>query len=65
MKCRWPQKYKHANEGAAWAAIKSMKAAGDYTEDIKPYPCGDHWHVGHSQAALGVRIRKSLREGKR
>ena len=63
-RCQWPEKHRHATEGAAWAAIKSMKSAGDFTEDLRPYPCGSHWHVGHSKEALGKRISRSLRKDK-
>lgn len=60
--CAWPDKYRHATEGAAWGAIRSLREdTGREAADLRPYRCGDHWHVGHDRRALEKRIRKALR----
>lgn len=44
---KFPAKYSYrTRELAAYAASKRRRATG---EVIKPYACGDHFHMGHSR----------------
>lgn len=61
MTCQWPDKQRHATEGAAWVAVHSLRAAGKANQDVRPYRCRGHWHVGHSAVLLTHRIRRALR----
>ena len=60
MACRNPEKIKHATRKKALAAIESLERAGRGNPDLRAYPCGDHWHVGHSVIAFKKRIKKAL-----
>lgn len=60
-KCAKTGKIIHADAKAARAAIASLTRAGRGNPDYRPYPCGDHWHVGHSRNALRRRVRRALR----
>lgn len=59
--CPKTQKVIHVDPAAARAAIASLYQAGRGNPDYRPYPCGDHWHIGHSRNALRRRIRRALR----
>lgn len=63
MSCPFPEKIRHASSGAAWAAIAQLKRDGKGSPDMDAYPCGDHWHVGHSVVKFSKRIRKAVRAG--
>lgn len=62
--CRWPEKNRHASKAAAKAAIGALYAAGKGSPDMAPYPCGDHWHIGHDVTRFKARIRRSLAGGR-
>jgi hypothetical protein len=64
MTCRWPEEYEHASRDAAQAAIKALERDGKGNPDIDVYPCGDHWHVGHSVVHFSKRIRRALTPGR-
>lgn len=59
--CPKTQKVIHASKDDARAAIASLYRAGRGNPDYRPYPCGQHWHVGHSRVALAKRVRRALR----
>lgn len=59
-RCPFPEKYKHANRGAALKALRKLDEAGKGSPDMSAYPCGDHWHVGHDARLFAKRIRKAL-----
>jgi hypothetical protein len=59
--CKWPGKQRHASKQAALAAIRQLYRAQRGNPDLEPYPCGDHWHVGHGAAHFQQRIRKAVR----
>jgi hypothetical protein len=59
--CRNPEKVRYKTEGGAWAAIREQRAREKFNSDVRPYPCGEHWHIGHSVVALSKRIRKALK----
>lgn len=63
--CKWPEKQRHPSKAAAKAAIGALYAAGRGNPDLSPYPCGDHWHVGHELAHFRDRIRRAMRQGRR
>lgn len=58
MNCPRAGKISHVSRRAAAAHIQSLLARG--AQDLRAYPCGDHWHVGHHQGELVKRIRSSL-----
>lgn len=61
MICPKTQKVIHATKDDARAAIRSLYKAGRGNPDYRAYPCGEHWHVGHSRVALRKRVRRALR----
>lgn len=63
MTCPNPQKIQHESEPVAWVHAKSLRRKGA-SVDVKPYRCGNHWHVGHSKESLGKRIRWALRRNR-
>lgn len=63
MTCPTPSKILHPNKATAvlhQRALEQHKGA----MDLNVYPCGDHWHVGHSRVALSKRIRHALRRNR-
>lgn len=60
-RCPKTQKIIHADAKAARAAIAALYRDGKGNPDYRPYPCGDHWHIGHSRFALAKRVRRALR----
>lgn len=64
MSCPTPEKQSHASKKAAWRHVDSLRHATPVSPDLKPYRCRcGAWHVGHSQASLGFRIREARRRG--
>lgn len=59
-----PSKARHVSRAAAVAHIGSLYRDGKGNPDLAPYPCGDHWHIGHDVAHFGKRIKASLRSGR-
>lgn len=59
--CPTPNKIKHRTAEAAEKQLASMRAKLLVSPDLVVYPCGGHWHVGHSQRSLEKRIRRALR----
>lgn len=47
--CPHPEKHRHRSRGAAWNALASIDRAEGVDLGLKPYRCGDHWHLGHSR----------------
>lgn len=47
MTCPHPEKDRHRNEAAALKARDSLEAVRGIDLALRPYPCGDHWHLGH------------------
>lgn len=63
MSCPTPGKVRHTSKQNAWKHARSLWAEGA-SPDLKPYRCECRsWHVGHSQASLGFRIREARRKG--
>lgn len=60
MSCRWPDKQRHDTKAAAAGAIGALWRDGKGNPDLSAYPCGDHWHVGHSGKRLAKRIHRAL-----
>lgn len=57
--CRSPHKVRHSSQAAANEHMLSLRKNGG--RDLNVYPCGGHFHVGHSQAKLRGRIQRALR----
>lgn len=61
--CPTPQKVRHTSKTNARKHALNLQAQGS-SVDLKPYRCTcGAWHVGHSQASLGFRIREARRKG--
>jgi len=43
-----PEKAAHSSRRAALKARTSLEHARGIDLALKPYRCGDHWHLGHS-----------------
>ncbi|HRD59366.1 hypothetical protein [uncultured Nocardioides sp.] len=67
--CPTPRKIRHKTHAAAVSQIMSIKAReGRNDNTLKPYRCGDHWHIGHTpgtgNGGLKGKIRRALREAR-
>lgn len=62
--CSHPEKVRHATQADAKEAIRSMYRNGRGNPDLNVYPCGDHWHVGHSVVRFSKRIKAALNAGR-
>jgi hypothetical protein len=61
--CGTTGKIAHETGRAAHGHRRSLLQGGAST-DLTVYRCGNHFHVGHSQAKLRRRIRDALRRGR-
>lgn len=52
MTCPQPEKQRHASRRAAEKALVSLEAARGIDLGLRPYRCGDHWHLGHRHKGL-------------
>lgn len=64
--CRFPHKIKHPSEAAAWRHKDELKR--EFGEDmvtqwLRPYQCGDHWHLGRDWKRFNKTVRNALRVG--
>lgn len=61
--CPWPSKRRYPN---LRTAHRVLKALGQRAEDLAPYRCGDHYHVGRQvrQTARQI-IRQAKTRAKR
>jgi len=61
--CPHPEKTAHRTKAAALKARSSLETARGIDLALKPYPCGDHWHLGHSRklSKLERRVRRAMR----
>lgn len=64
MTCPHPEKHRHVSKAAALKHLEVMDRTKEVDLGLKPYPCGDHWHLGHrGHPPLNVAIRLALRAG--
>ena len=66
MTCPHPEKHRHVSKAAALAQLDSMYRAGKADLGLRPYPCEDHWHIGHRGAgSLKVQLNRALAQGRK
>jgi hypothetical protein len=64
--CPHPEKHRHVSCAAALVHLEVMDGAGKADLTLKPYRCGDHWHLGHkSKGSLNVQIKRALSSGRK
>lgn len=68
--CPTPTKRRHKSRERAAAQILSIREAeGHVDKHLRPYRCGDHWHVGHEPGTgtggLDGKIRRALKGASR
>lgn len=56
MTCPHPEKHRHATEGGALKHLQKMDRTKGVDLGLRPYPCGDHWHLGHKGDGKAARI---------
>ncbi len=61
MTCPHPEKIRYATRSVAVMAAQVMRREKGASVDLRSYPCGDHWHIGHDARHLRMRIRQALR----
>lgn len=61
--CPHPEKVAHRSCGAALKARESLDDPADLA--LRPYRCGDHWHLGHRRPSPRMQLKQSLRAGRR
>lgn len=62
--CPTPDKQRHGDRKSTARHAKSLQLNKFGSPDLKPYKCHcGYWHVGHSKASLGFRIRQARRKG--
>lgn len=49
--CPHPEKQAHRSRKAAEKALASLDGAKGTDLTLRPYRCGDHWHLGHRAKA--------------
>lgn len=49
-KCLFPNKIKHRSFMAASNAIVELEKTQGIDLRFRPYPCDDHWHIGHKHS---------------
>lgn len=45
--CPHPEKHRHRSLKAALRARESLERERGIDLALRPYRCGDHWHIGH------------------
>ena len=61
MTCPSPEKVPHRNFRAAIKARDALEAEKGIDIALRPYRCGDHWHLGHKQKLNQLERRYSTR----
>lgn len=62
--CPYPEKQRHKSFPAALAARDSLEAERGIDLGLRPYRCGDHWHLGHKSKPFGKKgIQWALKSG--
>lgn len=63
----FPLKRKYVSHEDAAAAARIARAGGKAGRNLRAYPCGDHWHIGHTYATKAERkaATKRRRRGER
>lgn len=59
--CPFPDKHRHRTFNDALTARDSLEQARGIDIGLRPYRCGNHWHLGHRQDARNRRLRNALR----
>lgn len=62
MTCAHPEKQRHASLPAALKARASLETEKGIDLALRPYRCGDHWHLGHKRKStwLERKIRSEI-----
>ncbi|UUW88382.1 hypothetical protein [Pimelobacter simplex] len=63
--CPHPEKHRHATQAAALLAQASLERSRGIDLSLAPYPCGDHWHLGHRKKRRTAALRRALADGRR
>lgn len=60
--CRWPHKTEYPSRALAEnaAVLHTMASLDSKCTDVNAYPCGDHWHVGHTSRRAAKRCKTEL-----
>jgi hypothetical protein len=61
--CPHPEKHRHVSAAAALAHRESLETARGIDLALKPYPCGDHWHIGHPKKKRQLELKQALKAG--
>ena len=59
--CASPEKHRHRSQRAALKARDELERDKGIDLGLRPYRCGDHWHLGHKHKTtwLERRYRKA------
>lgn len=64
MTCPQPDKVRYPTKARATGAQKAWEIRNGPELGLRPYKCGDHWHLGHrnknASGTLETRIRRAL-----
>lgn len=64
MSCPTPGKYRHADRAGAEKHLESLIAKGKADLNVRPYQCGDHWHIGHHKPDRKHQLKYALAAGR-
>lgn len=66
MSCAQPEKHRHKSLRAALKARDALETERGVDVALRPYKCGDHWHIGHKgMKNPKTMLARALREGRK
>ena len=65
-RCPHPEKHRHSSRRAAEKALAAFDRTGRADPALRPYKCGDHWHLGHrSGGSIETQLKRALKLGRK
>lgn len=63
--CPHPEKQRHRTRKAAEKARAAVERTSSVDPGLRPYKCGEHWHLGHRGAgSLETQLRRAVKLGR-